>query len=126
MGCCNDTYQFGYFYYCDKKEEGRDWVGGAVYQASLRNRQKAPPAVGRQQVGSSVSQVLFPLFTFLFSFTLAFLECTPVTLSFRVQGEGPRQWEETEVWLILFQERGHSICSPSRSPNRERHTDTVR
>lgn len=87
MGCCNDTRQFGYFYYCDKKEEGRDWVGGAVFQ-----EQRAPPAAGRQQVGSSVSQVLpvggwaflyffsFLLFTFLFSFTLAFLEYTLVTL----------------------------------------------
>lgn len=45
VGCRNDTYQFGYFYYCVKKEEGRDRVGGAVYQESLRNR-RAPPTVG--------------------------------------------------------------------------------
>lgn len=60
MGCCNDTYQFGYFYYYDKNEEGRDWVGGAVYQESLRNRQRrAPPTMGRQQASRWVDGFSF-------------------------------------------------------------------
>lgn len=98
-----------------KRRKAETGLGELSIRNTKEPTERAPPLMGRQQVGSSESSASgwvdgfsfifklrslffsFSLFTFLFSFTLAFLVRTPDTLSFRVQVAGPRQWEETEV-----------------------------